>query len=108
MQVTRSTKANGVTGHRQQLKTEHIPLRTEHAVSKEPLRKCVQDAVENFLSNLEGHECQGLYKLVLSEVEAPLLAAVMEYTKGNQSVAAQLLGLNRGTLRKKLDEYRLR
>jgi Fis family transcriptional regulator len=45
--------------------------------------------------------------MVMAEVEAPLLAVVLEYTKDNQSRAAELLGLNRGTLRKKMKEYGL-
>jgi len=46
-----------------------------------------------------------LYRLVLAEVEPPLLTAVLDYCQGNQSRAAQLLGMNRGTLRKKLVHY---
>ncbi|MFJ2712090.1 DNA-binding transcriptional regulator Fis, partial [Pseudomonas sp. NPDC087346] len=48
-----------------------------------------------------------VYNLVLSEVEAPLLESVMNYVKGNQTKASELLGLNRGTLRKKLKQYDL-
>jgi Fis family transcriptional regulator len=48
-----------------------------------------------------------LYELVLGEVEPPLLRTVMEYTRGNQSRAAEILGINRGTLRKKLKTYGL-
>ena len=45
--------------------------------------------------------------MVLTEVEAPLFEAVMRYTKDNQTRASELLGLNRGTLRKKLKQYDL-
>ena len=48
-----------------------------------------------------------VYNLVLTEVEAPLLETVMNYVKGNQTKASELLGLNRGTLRKKLKQYDL-
>ena len=48
-----------------------------------------------------------MYNLVLSEVEAPLLECVMNYVKGNQTKASEMLGLNRGTLRKKLKQYDL-
>ena len=74
---------------------------------KEPLRQCVREAVENYFSALDGHATNGLYKLVLKEVEAPLLQAVLQQTRGNQTRAAEVLGLNRGTLRKKLREYGL-
>lgn len=48
-----------------------------------------------------------MYQLVLSEVEAPLLEQVMKYTRNNQTKASTMLGLNRGTLRKKLKQYGL-
>ncbi len=48
-----------------------------------------------------------LYQMVLAEMEIPLLEKVLEYTRGNQTKAAELLGLNRGTLRKKLKQYGL-
>jgi Fis family transcriptional regulator len=48
-----------------------------------------------------------MYELVLRQVEQPLLEAILEHTKGNQSKAAEYLGLNRGTLRKKLRTYNL-
>lgn len=73
----------------------------------EPLRNCVKNAVENFLSDLEGYHTSGLYRLVMDEVEAPLLEAVMRYSRGNHSKAATLLGINRGTLRKKLRQHDL-
>jgi len=56
---------------------------------------------------LEGAAVTDVYNLVLSEVEAPLLESVMNYVKGNQTKASELLGLNRGTLRKKLKQYDL-
>lgn len=72
---------------------------------REPLRACVKEAISHYFDNLGGHECHGLFQLVMNEVEAPLLEAVLEHTGGNQTKAAQLLGLNRGTLRKKLKQY---
>ncbi len=73
----------------------------------EPLRNCVKNAVENYLSDLKGYHASGLYRLVMDEVEAPLLEAVMRYSRGNHSQAATLLGINRGTLRKKLKQHDL-
>lgn len=72
-----------------------------------PIRACVSSALETYFRQLNGHECDGLYKLVLTEVEVPLLEAVLRYCGGNQTKAAQLLGINRGTLRKKLQQYGL-
>ncbi len=73
----------------------------------QPLHDSVRQALENFLSQLNGKMPSNLYELILAEVEAPLMVAVMEYTKGNQSRAAIVLGLSRGTLRKKLKQYGL-
>ena len=72
-----------------------------------PLRDCVETALKNYFQNLEGHPVQDMYDMVLQEIEAPLFQAIMDYTKGNQSKAAILLGINRGTLRKKLKRYGL-
>ncbi len=83
---------------------EHVTPDTE---PPPPLRDSAEIAIAYFLQQLEG-ECQtGLHDMVLSQVEEPLLQAIMDHTAGNQSRAAHLLGLNRGTLRKKLRRYGL-
>ncbi|MFZ2314213.1 MAG: DNA-binding transcriptional regulator Fis [Gammaproteobacteria bacterium] len=72
----------------------------------QPLHDSVRQALENFLAQLNGKDIpSNLYELILAEVEAPLMSAVMDYTKKNQSRAAIVLGLSRGTLRKKLKMY---
>lgn len=70
-----------------------------------PLRDNVKQAVRNYLSQLNGEDPTELYELVLSEIEHPMLDIVMQYTRGNQTRAATMLGINRGTLRKKLKKY---
>ena len=65
----------------------------------------VRQALESYFVQLKGQAPNNLYELVLAEVEVPLIQAVMEFTRGNQSRAAILLGLSRGTLRKKLKIY---
>ena len=72
-----------------------------------PLRESVNRPLDNYFAQLEGQPVNNLYDLVLTEVEAPLLEAVMRYTDNNQTQASNLLGLNRGTLRKKLKQYDL-
>ncbi|WP_114416268.1 DNA-binding transcriptional regulator Fis [Marinospirillum perlucidum] len=72
-----------------------------------PLRESVHRALEKYFAQLDGQPVNNLYDLVLTEVEAPLLEAVMRYTDNNQTQASSLLGLNRGTLRKKLKHYDL-
>ena len=69
------------------------------------LSEHVKTVIRNYFKDLDGHEPAHLYQLVLQEIERPLLEAVMEYTRGNQSKASIVLGLNRGTLRKKLKQY---
>jgi len=75
--------------------------------SKKPLCKHTEDALANYFATLNGDRPGDLYDLVLGEVERPLFEAVMNYTDGNQSQAAGILGINRGTLRKKLRTYAL-
>ena len=71
------------------------------------LKTAAEDAIRQFIETLDGEETSEFYNLVLAEVEEPLLRVVMEYTANNQSRAAAMLGLNRGTLRKKLRQYNL-
>ncbi len=80
-------------------------LQVDASRTNEPLRVCVRTALEHYFDQLDGHNTSGLHRLVMAEVETPLLEAVLAYTGGNQSKAAQVLGINRGTLRKKLREY---
>ena len=72
-----------------------------------PLRKHTEEALNHYFKSLNGDRPGELYDLVLGEVEEPLFKAVMDYTQGNQSQAAGILGINRGTLRKKLKTYSL-
>jgi len=75
------------------------------AENTQTLRDSVEKALESYFAQLDGQPVTEVYDMVLSEVEAPLLEVVMRYTKDNQTKAAVLLGLNRGTLRKKLKQY---
>jgi len=72
-----------------------------------PLSECVETALKDYFEQLDGHPAANLYDMLLAEVEAPLFKATLEHTNGNQSRAAEILGLNRGTLRKKLRTYGL-
>lgn len=71
------------------------------------LRNSVESALKAYFSQLDGQDPANLYSLVLEEMEVPLLRAVLKYTRGNQCKAAILLGISRGTLRKKIQKYRL-
>jgi Fis family transcriptional regulator len=72
-----------------------------------PLRSHAEHALHDYFSSLNGHRPHQLYDLVLREVEEPLFKAVLDYADGNQSRAADILGINRGTLRKKLRQFGL-
>lgn len=72
-----------------------------------PLREAVEASLTRYFAHLDGSSVTDLYAMVMAEVEAPLLASVLEHTQGNQTRAAEMLGLNRGTLRKKLKQYGL-
>lgn len=72
-----------------------------------PLRDLAEESLLRYFRDLNGHRPGGLYELVIREVEEPLFRTVMEYAQGNQSQAAEILGINRATLRKKLRLYGL-
>ena len=73
-----------------------------------PLRDHVAETLRIYFHNLgDQQQPSNLYDLVLREVEPPLLQIVLQRTRGNQTKAADLLGINRGTLRKKLRQYGL-
>lgn len=71
------------------------------------LREHAEKTLRRYFADLNGHDPSELYEMVLGEIEQPLLATLMEYTRGNQSRAAAILGLNRSTLRKKLRKYKI-
>jgi Fis family transcriptional regulator len=72
-----------------------------------PLRTHAERALSDYFTSLNGHRPAHLYDLVLREVEEPLFRVVLDYAEGNQSRAAGILGINRGTLRKKLKQFGL-
>jgi Fis family transcriptional regulator len=72
-----------------------------------PLRNHAERALSDYFTSLNGHRPAHLYDLVLREVEEPLFRVVLDYAQGNQSRAAGILGINRGTLRKKLKQFGL-
>lgn len=76
-------------------------------MSKKHIEECVRDNLEGYLRDLRGIEPNGLYGMVMKVVEKPLLDVVMQHAEQNQSRAAEWLGMNRNTLRKKLMEHKL-
>ncbi len=80
---------------------------TQPAGRSVPLRSMTEQALDTYFTSLNGHTPGRLYDLVMREVEEPLFRTVLEYAEGNQSRAADILGINRGTRRKKLRTYGL-
>ncbi|SFM73752.1 Fis family transcriptional regulator [Variovorax sp. OV329] len=76
-------------------------------MSKKQIEDCVRSSLEGYFRDLRGTEPDGMYDMLVNVVEKPLLDVVMSRAEGNQSKAAQWLGLNRNTLRKKLVEHKL-
>lgn len=86
-----------------------LPLkpRDSGAARETTLAECVGHAVRRYLDDLGTHQADDLYELFLKEMELPLLREVMDWSDGNQSRAAQTLGISRATLRKKLQTHGL-
>lgn len=93
----------------------HSPAESDTAANDEQLqtneasnlRNAVTASVRKYLAELDGQLSTDVYQMVLAEMEAPLLEEIMAYTRNNQTKASIMLGLNRGTLRKKLKQYHL-
>lgn len=84
--------------------TEEFQSNTE---STEPvtLRENVAEVIKHYFANLQGEEPRNVYDFFMDEIEEPLLAVVMKQTRYNQSEAARILGLSRGTLRALLKKF---
>lgn len=72
-----------------------------------PLSQSVSESIDDYFQSLNGHRPSDLYTTVLDQVEPPLLRATLRYCDNNQSKAAEMLGLNRATLRKKLRQHKI-
>ena len=71
------------------------------------LSENVRDALDKYFADMDGHEPTGLYELIISQVEKPLIECVIENSRGNITRASQVLGLNRATLRNRMQKYDL-
>ncbi len=77
------------------------------AARGETIEQCILRSLNEYFDNLDGAKPHALHEMVLQATERPLIKFAIERTNGNQSAAAELLGINRNTLRKKLQEYHL-
>ena len=76
-------------------------------MTKKHIEECIRDNLETYFRDLRGTEPSAMYEMMQSVVERPLLEVVMKHADGNQSRAAEWLGINRNTLRRKLLDHRL-
>lgn len=76
-------------------------------MSKKEIADCIRDSLEQYFKDLRGTEPQAVHAMVVDAVEKPLLEVVMKHADGNQSRAAEWLGINRNTLRRKLLDHQL-
>ena len=73
----------------------------------DPISHAFRQAMEQYFLDLDGEATAGLYDMVMARVEKPLLEVVLHHAGGNQTRSADLLGVNRNTLRKKMKQYQL-
>ena len=76
-------------------------------MSQHDLGQCVINALEQYFRDLDGEKPRAIYDMVLKSVEKPMLEVVLAKAGTNQTLAAEMLGINRNTLRKKLTEHQL-
>ena len=76
-------------------------------MSKKHIEECIRESLEDYFKDLRGTEPAAMYDMMLKVVEKPLLDVVMQQADGNQSRAAEWLGINRNTLRRKLLDHKL-
>jgi Fis family transcriptional regulator len=76
-------------------------------MSKKHIEECIRDSLEAYFKDLRGAEPHSMHELIMNTVEKPLLDVVLKHADGNQSRAAEWLGINRNTLRRKLLDHKL-
>ena len=76
-------------------------------MKKRDLQDCINDKLEKYFSDLNGEKSHGVFKMVANQVESTTLKFVLDKVNQNHSEAARILGINRATLKKKVDLYNL-
>ena len=77
-------------------------------INENEVARCVRKAVEGYFKDLDGEKPHPIYDMVIRSVEKPLIELVMKQAEGNQTRAAELLGINRNTLRNKMKQYKIK
>ena len=76
-------------------------------MSKKHIDECIRASLEQYFLDLRGTEPHAMHEMIIAAVEKPMLDVVMKHAEGNQSKAAEWLGINRNTLRRKLVDHKL-
>lgn len=77
-------------------------------INENEIARYVRKAIDGYFKDLDGEKPCAIYNMVIKSVEKPLLETILNHAKGNQTVAAQLLGVNRNTLRKKMKTHKIK
>jgi Fis family transcriptional regulator len=72
------------------------------------IAECVRKSLEKYFKDLDGERPRTVYEMVLKNVEKPMIEVVLNRAEGNQTVAAKWLGINRNTLRKKIEQLKIK
>jgi len=78
-----------------------------NTINENEIACCVRDSVNKYLNDLDGEKSGCIHDMVILSVEKPLIEVVLQHTQGNQTLAAELLGINRNTLRQKIKRYQI-
>jgi Fis family transcriptional regulator len=76
--------------------------------SSSEIAECVRKSLERYFKDLDGERPRSIYDMVLKNVEKPMLETVLHKADGNQTIAAEMLGINRNTLRKKMAQHKIK
>ena len=77
-------------------------------INENEIASCVRKAVDGYLNDLDGEKPCPIYNMVMKSVEKPLIELAMKHANGNQTLAAELLGINRNTLRNKIKQFKIK
>ncbi|MBA2689544.1 MAG: Fis family transcriptional regulator [Burkholderiales bacterium] len=79
--------------------------RENREINEPELSACVRRVMKQYFKDLDGERPAPVYEMVVASVEKPLLEVVLQQAEGNQTRAAEMLGINRNTLRKKMNDH---
>ena len=77
-------------------------------MSRNELADCVRRSLERYFKDMDGEKPTSIYEMVLKNIERPMIETVLGQAKGNQTLAAEMLGINRNTLRSKMQQLRIK